>query len=287
MLRRLVIAVAACGCLVQPSSVFASPLEPTGQWVVDYKPDQCLASREYGSSSKPVTLGIRPAADGESYMLLVAANRLGPDYAKEEPGAVNFGQGAIKSWLLEQRDSRSGSDIYRFRISAVDMVQASSASHMTLSPSNAPDIDLQLGSMSALIKSLQTCTTDLERYWNMGGESDGRIATPSKGDVRSLFLTGDYPTEAYDRQQSGTSQFMLLIDESGKVAGCDVIVASGVPTLDGMGCQIIRDRGKFTPALDAKGKPVRSTLVTPPIVWSMVSQSQQQNSPPVEHRWSN
>lgn len=269
MLRRLIVAFAAVGCLVQSASIAARTLEPTGQWVVDYRTDQCLASREYGTSGKPVTLGIRPAPDGDSYLLLIAANRLGPEFAKEQPGAVDFGKGAIKSWLLEQRDSQSGSDIYRFRISAAEMDQARNASSMTLSPSNAPDIDLQLQSMPALVTSLKTCTRDLERYWNIGGETDGRIATPSKGDIRSLFVSGNYPIEAYDRRQSGTSQFMLLIDETGKVAGCDVIVASGVPTLDGMGCQVIRERGKFTPALDARGKPVRSALITPPIVWMM------------------
>ena len=269
MLRRLIVALAAGGCLFQPTSILARTLEPTGQWVVDYRTDQCLASREYGTGGKPVTLGIRPAPNGDSYLLLVAANRLGPEFAKEQPGAVDFGKGTIKSWLLEERDSQSGSDIYRFRISAAEMAQARSASSMTLSPSNAPDIALQLQSMPALVTSLETCTRDLERYWNMGGESDGRIATPSSGDIRALFLPGNYPTEAYDRRQSGTSQFILLIDEAGKVAGCDVIVASGVPTLDGMGCQIIREHGKFSPALDAKGKAVRSTLITPPIVWTM------------------
>jgi periplasmic protein TonB len=61
---------------------------------------------------------------------------------------------------------------------------------------------------------------------------------------------------------------ILLINEAGKVAGCDVLTPSGIPALDIMGCQVIRSRAKFTPAVDANGKPVRSTVVTPPIVWS-------------------
>jgi protein TonB len=62
---------------------------------------------------------------------------------------------------------------------------------------------------------------------------------------------------------------ILLVDEAGKVAGCDVLSPSGIPALDIMGCQVIRNRARFTPALDATGKPVRSTVVTPPIIWSM------------------
>jgi hypothetical protein len=267
MLRRVSLVLA--GLASFPGHAGATSLEPTGSWVVDYRADQCLASREYGTTAKPVTFGIRPAPNGETYLLLLAQKRAGPELGKEREGIVDFGAGPIKSWLLEHRDKTSGADIYQFRISAAEMDQRKNASSVKLDPKDAPDVELQLRSMPALIKSLEACTADLKRYWNMGGEKDGRIVTPSKGDIRTLFSSDDYPAEAFWRNQGGTSQFLLLIDDTGKVAGCDVVVASGIPTLDVMGCQVIRERAKFTPALDAKGKPVRSTYVTPPIVWKM------------------
>ena len=268
MLRRASLVLA--GLASFPAHAGAASLEPTGKWVVDYRTDQCLASREYGTTGKPVTFGIRPAPNGETYLLLLAQKRAGPELGVERQGTVDFGAGPIKSWLLEHRDKASGADIYQFRISAAEMDQGKNAPSVKLDPKDAPDIELQLRSMPALIKSLETCTADLKRYWNMGGEKDGRIATPSKGDVRRLFSSDDYPAEAFSREQGGTSQFLLLVDETGKVAGCDVVLASGVPALYVMGCQVIRQRAKFTPALDAKGKPVRSTYVTPPIVWRMM-----------------
>jgi TonB family protein len=268
MLRQLSLAIAAGG-LFQSTTGGATPLEPTGKWVVDYRTDQCLASREFGTPDNPVTFGIRPAPDGETYLLLLAQKRPGPDLGKQREGLVDFGHGPIKSWLLEFRDKQSNSDIYQFRISAGEMEQAKTASSIKFSRKNAPDVELQLELMPPLIKSLEDCTADLKRYWNMGGEMDGRILTGSKGDVRQLFSSDDYPAEAYWRSQGGKSQFILLIDETGKVAGCDVVVASGVPALDAMGCQVIRDRAKFTPALGPNGKPVRSTYVTPPVVWQM------------------
>jgi len=36
-----------------------------------------------------------------------------------------------------------------------------------------------------------------------------------------------------------------------------------------MSCQVIRKRAKFTPARDAEGHSVRSSVITPPIVWRM------------------
>ncbi len=69
--------------------------------------------------------------------------------------------------------------------------------------------------------------------------------------------------------QEGSAQFLLLINEKGSVAGCQVLKPSGVPVFDALGCQVITKRAKFTPALDAAGKPMRSSVTTPEIVWRL------------------
>jgi len=130
-------------------------------------------------------------------------------------------------------------------------------------------VTFKLDNMPALLRGLEQCTADLKRYWNMDWEQTGSIAILSKGDLRGVFSASDYPSEALIRNQEGKAQFLLLIDEQGKVAGCYVEKASGIPALDGMGCQAIRERARFKPALDRAGKPVRSTAITPPINWRL------------------
>lgn len=247
----------------------AEVLQPAGNWVLDYRDDQCLASRNYGRPDKPITLGVRPAPNGETYELLVAQPHAGPTFATEWKGIVDFGHGPIKTWLLSYGSKNSKSDVYQFRISATDMAQANSAATVTFKPETAPNLSFALRSMPELLKGLQDCTADLERFWNAGGEKDGTIATPAKGDVRAVFTADDYPADASQRNQSGSSQFLLLIDEKGSVAGCHVLKPSGVPVLDAMGCQVIRKRAKFTPARSPDGKAVRSTVTTPPVVWRL------------------
>lgn len=271
MWRRVTWTLVAAGLVVEPTNVAATPLTPTGKWVVDYRADECLASLEYGTAKYPVTFSIRPSPNGRTYLLLFAGKGSGPQLAEEEPTTVDFGKGPIKTWLLEYGSTPPGSDIYQLRITSEEMEQAKTAATITISKKGAEDIELQLESMPALMKTLEDCTTNLQRYWNMGGEKDGRIATPARGNVRSAFTDEDYPEEAMFRSQEGKAQFLLLIDESGKVAGCDVLVASGVPAFDVMGCQVIRHRAKFSPARDAKGTAVRSTVVTPPVKWSEAS----------------
>jgi TonB family protein len=262
-------AVLSATAAMVPSPSFADVLHPIANWVVDYREDQCLASRDYGSAAKPVTLGIRPAPTGETYELLVARPGHGPDYATESKGAVDFGKGPIRAWLLSYGGKTSKSDIYQFRITAAEMEQASSAATVIVSPEGAPNLTFELRSMPALLKGLKDCTADLRKYWNSDDTNFRTIATQAKGDIRSVFTADDYPRDAIQRNQGGTSQFLLLIDEKGAVAGCHVMRPSGVPVLDAMSCQVIRKRAKFTPARDAEGHSVRSSVITPPIVWRM------------------
>ena len=267
MLRSPAFVIGTACLLFASTTATGEPLAPTGKWVVDYRTDQCLASREYGTPDNPITLGIRPALNGQTYLLVVARKHFGPLMAEESQGGVDFGEGVIKSWLLEYESKPSGNDLYQFRISTAEMEQAKTASHLKLNLPHAPAMDLQLVVMGDLLKALEDCTANLRRYWNADGVKDGTLGQYAKGNLRRLFSSDDYPEEALFRGQGGTSQLVLLVDQTGKVAGCDVLVPSGVPILDIMGCQVIMNRARFAPATDKAGKPIRSMYVTPPITW--------------------
>lgn len=250
------------------ASAAQQPLEPVSKWDLNYGDTDCAAIRNYGSPAEPITLAIRPSPNGETYEILVGRRRFGPEFAQELEGSVDFGNGPINAWLLYYSTPKKF-EIYQFRIKAAEFAQARAAKAVSLHIRDAPDFTFTLESIPQLLTGLDVCTADLKRYWNMGGEKDGRVAKPATGDVRSVFSSEDYPSEAMNREQEGTAQFLLLIDEKGKVAGCNVLVASGVPALDAMGCVVIMQRVRLKPALDSAGKPVRSTYTTPPVRWQI------------------
>lgn len=244
-------------------------LQPVSPWNLDYGVTQCTAMRDYGDAEDPVTFAMVPAPEGDTYELLVAYKRLGPEFADELEGTVEFGSGPIKAWLLRYASKNRKLTIYQFRISSAEMAQARTAESVTFHIKGAPDVAFSLQKIPALMDGLAKCTDDLKDYWNMGGKTVAREAAPAKGDLRAIFSANDYPREAVSRWQEGTSQYLLMIDEKGKVAGCHVVVPSGVPILDAMGCAVIQERAKFNPAVDSTGKPERSTLVTPMVSWRM------------------
>ena len=247
------------------------PLRPTTNWDLDYGEAHCTALRDYGTEASPITLAIRPSPNGESYEIVVGRKRYGPEFAEEYEGSVDFGNGPIKAWLLHYGAKGKKLSLDQFRISAQEMAAARTASSVTVHSSSGGNLTFSLANMPALLKGLEDCTADLKRYWNFAGPERAKIAVSAKGDIRGLFRSEDYPAEAMKNHQEGRVQFMLLINEQGKVAACHILQASGVPVLDGMGCQVIAERAKFTPALDAQGKPVRSATVTPVVVWKIAS----------------
>lgn len=247
----------------------APVLLPSSEWTVDYREDECLASRNYATLHGSLTFAVQPAPDGETYKLAVILPHSASPNAEERRGIVDFGHGAIKAWLLSFGSKDGKSIVYQFRITAAEMAQAQSAGTVTLTAEGGLTVTLGLKDMPDLLGVLQHCTTDLMAYWNADGEKSGMIAAPSKGDVRSVFTADDYPADAVKMQQEGSSQFRLMIDEKGLIAGCDVVVPSGIPVFDAMGCQVIKKKARFKPARDSRGNPVRSTVLTPPVNWRL------------------
>jgi TonB family protein len=247
----------------------AEPLNPIKPWILNYADEQCLASREYGAPQHPTILAFRPAGNGKSYEVFVFRTTAYPRFAQELTGSIDFGLGPIQTWLLRYHVTRSNLVAYKFRVSAEHFVQIANANSVTLTVNGGPTFYLSLQSGLDLLRGLEACTDDLQRFWNMDAAGSARTAIPAKGDVRAVFTPDDYPSEAQGRSQEGSAQFLLLVDETGRVAGCDVLISSDAPALDEVGCIVIKDRARFKPALDRDGKPIRSTVVTPSVTWRL------------------
>lgn len=93
--------------------------------------------------------------------------------------------------------------------------------------------------------------------------------TLSKGDVRGVFTSNDYPSKALRNLEQGTVRATLVIDDEGKPRKCLVYRSSGSKLLDDTTCDVMLARTKFEPARDANGMPVQSLYTTPPIRWEI------------------
>jgi protein TonB len=96
-----------------------------------------------------------------------------------------------------------------------------------------------------------------------------RTSYPTRGDVRALFSSDDYPADAQQNGEEGSVRARLTVDARGRVAKCTIIRSSGHVSLDKATCDVLRDRARFSPARDANGKAVSDSFVTPLVVWRL------------------
>jgi len=81
-----------------------------------------------------------------------------------------------------------------------------------------------------------------------------------RGTTQSYVSPDDYPAAAVGTGAHGIVRFVLTIDPSGRVIGCNITQSSGSPVLDAATCNIMRRRARYTPAMDSNGNPTAGTI---------------------------
>jgi len=252
--------------------VSAAPLLPTGPWHLYYLPSSCAAERPFGDH----ILGFERAPLGDTTRLII----IGPGRSTESRQLdslieLSDGGAPIKSssivygtskkdrrgitTIVASGDAQRVSESKWLRLSTLGTEPASKRS----TPSRKPifSAEFNVGSTVALAKELTKCMDDLRRHWGM---VDGELPKPAQlaaVHLRGVFRSSDYPRDAMNADQAGSTKFLLMIDESGAVIDCLVSETSKVASLDAMGCQVMRARVRAKPALDSAGKPVKSIYV--------------------------
>jgi protein TonB len=93
-------------------------------------------------------------------------------------------------------------------------------------------------------------------------------AAGAKGDPSQWVTTDDYPSDALSAEAQGTSKIKWEINTAGRVENCVVVASSGNASLDRAACSNITRRGRYTPAQDTAGNPIRSSS-SRNVVWRL------------------
>ena len=84
----------------------------------------------------------------------------------------------------------------------------------------------------------------------------------------TVFHDEDYPDEAIRNNEQGTVAFALDIGKDGRPTGCSITASSGSSALDAATCWIARQRPRFEPARDKRGRPT-TDRISSRIVWKL------------------
>lgn len=88
------------------------------------------------------------------------------------------------------------------------------------------------------------------------------------GGVETLAITEDYPSNALRNGEEGVVGAQWTIGADGIVRDCRITRSSGFASLDHATCRSILKRARYTPAIDASGKPIDSINATQ-FIWAI------------------
>ena len=253
------------------SAASAAPREPTGKWNVAFDDAQCVASRSYGSAEEPLHLVLKAPPVGGVMQIAVLRNG---GYAEATQVGATIGideQPQLKTNMLMFSPKKSKTRVYTLNLPSADFARIRGAKSLSIRSSGLSET-FSVSQIEALLKVMDQCVTDLRRVWNVSSD-DGETSALAKratGNLAKLFSDEDYPGVAIIEGASGVVRFVILIDESGKVADCTVVETSGVAVLDTQSCAVLRARGKFDPGAGADGKPAKDVQVSK-ISWRLAS----------------
>lgn len=90
-----------------------------------------------------------------------------------------------------------------------------------------------------------------------GGWADETPPEQIGGDLRD----SDFPRDLDRRGMSGTVGVAYVVLTNGRVGDCEIRKSSGSSEADALTCRLIQKRFRFRPSLDARGRPVPSTVI--------------------------
>lgn len=255
-MRRMALA-AVLVTLANGTAHASAPLEPSSAWNVSYEEAQCTASRTYGPADKPITLTLVPSVTGSAMRILFV--RDGKTSTDEQLGELTLGSlPPIKTYAFVYDVPSMHHRVHSVIVPMTEFRAAAAASSVGLRAGSL-DVTLKTDEIPDMLVELDKCLKDLQDYWNVKNIGPARVA-PNPGKALGLVSGMDYPGLAIIRGQTGTVGMTLLIDEKGQVADCTVEQPSGAAVLDVASCFLVQTRAKFLPAMDSKGKPMRSAV---------------------------
>ena len=231
-------------------------LAPSGKWVIDYREDMCVASRNFGTASDSVTLAIKPGTvvDSSAATLLFVVPA-GDDTGLHRGTMTITLQPSGKSVTTNYASWVSAGTKWRNYYVEVDAKFGEAMTPETGLLVSVADrkIALATGRLETAQSALHTCNLDLFKSWGV----DSAAKPQPVGSPANWFSDDDYPDGRDGTEKSrgsgpmasptGRVVIVLTANPNGKPAACRVVSASKAAVLNQVTCGAAMRRARFVP----------------------------------------
>lgn len=267
MISRLVTAAAVMAQTQVSAPAIAQVPSPAGassSWSIDYGERYCALVRQSADPAAPV-LTLRMTPGRSSAELLVMGRKWDTGLVRrilEGEIVLLPGGTRVKAELIPmgtQKDTLNGVAVTSVPPNLLDEIAANDT--FSLRYRDKPVAEFATPSARKAIKALHDCTDRLLAAWGVDVQAEKTFRASAMA-IRPDWFTPDlYPKSALSSGISGSVTAVLTVRTDGRVGDCKVVGPSGDRTLDDVTCATFLTNGRFSPAIDAAGKPAESKLV--------------------------
>lgn len=238
--------------------------QPGGKWTVDYAANLCVLGRDMVAGNRRLRFSVRPSVNATDAMIAITEPTAKSRRIEGYP-FVRFGDGT-RVYASGQRMWKDGIQwtIIHLMREDLDLLER-------------PDPSVEIwfgdqyyrlfpGDMTKADQALAACERDLLKLMGMSEAEQDRLATPPTYPKESILRSSDYPDVLLSKDIEARMGLLLDIGADGRVKSCTAMESSGIPAFDTYACDIFRKRGRYGPALDKDGKPMR-TLTYQRVRW--------------------
>lgn len=278
------------GAVAAPNlaSAKTATLEPLSRWHMDFGEQRCQLLRSFGTDDEKHLLIFRQWSPGRAFNFTASGpalekfRGLRPTYARFQAAGdevegepmtgdlEGFGASVIYgNFSLGDGPEPEGGqntdfpDSYYAAFPQLDLEKAAEVEFIELRQGKRI-VRFNTGPLSDAFDLMNTCTKSLVERWGLDPE---RHLLATRMPVLENFnrvagnVARDYPREALNRGEQAILRIRVKVDETGKASDCVINDITSTDKLVSDACRPILD-GRFTPALDAEGKPFASYWTT-------------------------
>lgn len=252
-------------------------IKRTGKWVVSYDPDGCHLLAEFGTGDAMTVMRLSWYEPGDQfdfslYGKRVDANAVYKDARidfglKDKPvdahgvlgnagkvDAIFFNSQRLDGWKGEKFDEEPPK---------VTPEQEARVTGVTVAIAGKRPFRLDTGPLDKPFAQIRHCSANLVKSWGYDPQVQAGLSRPvrPKTSPQTWLSSGDFPSSALAKGHNGIVQFRFDVDAEGKIADCFILSHTSPDDFADLTCKLVRRRAKLSPALDAKGVPVRSYYV--------------------------
>lgn len=272
--------ILALGLVAIPSTCAAatedsvSQFVPAGAWTANFADDSCALERSFARGDDTLFLRLRQYTPGDRFEITLASETM--SVRAREP-RITFAPTADAQEIAFYQEFRIPRGLRGLIFSVAPLGDRPADSPLKTSDftvyADARPIDrlvierlftrnitVLTGSLEQPLKIMEACLDDLMTMWGLDPRAHhglSRRVTEKDGQAWPGWIGGTRMGRLIGRWPSDRLPFRLLIDEAGRVIGCDLVSADENADLAEEICAAA-PHYEFLPALDAEGRPIKS-----------------------------